>query len=134
MRRPSTRMSSREGSAFVPRARSASPFTVTRPSSINCSLARREATPAWERIFWRRSTTSNFYHGGRGGRGGSILTIHRQTRNVLEQSRRLGVKPIGFFPPVLRVLRGEIFGSEDALPGQYIAPEPGQPHHIPGLD
>ena len=30
---------------------SGAPFTVTRPSIINCSDARRDATPAWERIF-----------------------------------------------------------------------------------
>ena len=31
------------------------PLTVTRPSSISCSLARREAMPACDRIFCRRS-------------------------------------------------------------------------------
>ena len=34
---------------------------VTRPCSINCSDARRDAMPAWERIFCRRST-KRFYH------------------------------------------------------------------------
>ena len=42
------------------------PFTVTRPSSIICSDARREATPACDRIFCRRSITT-VYHEGHGG-------------------------------------------------------------------
>src|SRR6185503_5203539 len=52
-------MSSRAGSAFVPSSRTVVPLTVTRPSSINCSDARREATPAWERIFCKRSITTD---------------------------------------------------------------------------
>jgi hypothetical protein len=31
------------------------PLTLTRPSSISCSLARRDAIPAWDSIFCRRS-------------------------------------------------------------------------------
>ena len=49
-------MSSRDGSALVPSSRTVVPFTVTRPSSISCSDARREAMPACDRIFCRRST------------------------------------------------------------------------------
>src|SRR5215203_6038898 len=60
MRRPSTRMSSSEASAFVPSSRTVVPFTVTRPSSISCSDARLEAIPACDRIFWRRSTSLCF--------------------------------------------------------------------------
>lgn len=54
-RRPSTRMSSCAGSALVPMMRTVSPFTITRPLAISFSAARREATPALARIFWRRS-------------------------------------------------------------------------------
>ena len=32
------------------------PLTVTRPSSINCSDARRDAMPACDKIFCKRST------------------------------------------------------------------------------
>ena len=32
------------------------PFTVTRPSRMILSAWRREATPAWDRIFWSRSS------------------------------------------------------------------------------
>ena len=46
------------GSALVPSSRTVAPLTVTRPSSISCSDARRDATPACDRIFWRRSTLS----------------------------------------------------------------------------
>src|ERR1700730_11162885 len=48
-------MSSRAASAFVPSSRTVVPFTVTRPSSISFSEARREAIPACDRIFWIRS-------------------------------------------------------------------------------
>src|SRR3954469_19692714 len=51
MRLPSTRMSSRAGSALVPSSRTVVPLTVTRPSSISCSAARREAMPACDKIF-----------------------------------------------------------------------------------
>ena len=40
------------------------PFTDTRPSSIICSEARREAMPACERIFCKRSISSLVYHEG----------------------------------------------------------------------
>src|SRR5882762_9068547 len=56
-------MSSRAGSAFVPSSRMVVPFTVTRPSSINCSEARRDATPACERIFCKRSTATVYHEG-----------------------------------------------------------------------
>src|SRR5438552_3058023 len=55
MRRPSTRMSSCAGSAFVPSSVTVAPFTDTRPSSINFSLARRDAMPACDSIFCSRS-------------------------------------------------------------------------------
>src|SRR5260221_10748196 len=54
-------MSSRAGSALLPSSRTVAPFTCTRPSSISCSLARRDATPACDRIFWIRSTET-VYH------------------------------------------------------------------------
>src|SRR5206468_190207 len=44
-------MSSRAGSAFVPSSKVVTPFTLTRPSRIICSDARRDATPACDRIF-----------------------------------------------------------------------------------
>ncbi len=56
MRRPSTRMSSRDGSALVPNSRTVWPLTETRPSASSCSEARREATPAADRIFCKRIT------------------------------------------------------------------------------
>src|SRR5687768_7748657 len=58
MRTPSTRMSSVVTSALVPISRTVSPLTVTRPSAITCSAARRDAMPARDRIFWRRSCMS----------------------------------------------------------------------------
>src|SRR5437867_10785825 len=57
-------MSSRAGSALVPSSRIVAPFTVTRPSSISCSDARREAMPACDRIFCRRSISPTLYHEG----------------------------------------------------------------------
>src|ERR1051326_2466941 len=51
-------MSSRDGSAFAPSAVTVTPLTLTRPSSISFSLARRDATPACDRIFCNRSTVS----------------------------------------------------------------------------
>src|SRR4029453_12936889 len=54
MRRPSTLITSLSGSAFVPSSRTVSPFTITRPSRIIVSEARRDATPAVDRIFCRR--------------------------------------------------------------------------------
>src|SRR5947207_8093591 len=54
MRRPSTLISSREASAFVPSSVTTLPFTDTRPWVISSSESRREATPAVERIFCRR--------------------------------------------------------------------------------
>src|ERR1041384_3320285 len=57
MRRPSTRMSSVAGSAFVPISVTAWPLTVTRPSAMSFSAARRDARPACEMIFWRRMFT-----------------------------------------------------------------------------
>src|SRR5215210_5440629 len=48
-------MSSFAGSALVPSSRTVVPLTVTRPSSISCSDARRDATPACDRIFCSRS-------------------------------------------------------------------------------
>src|SRR5687767_5619039 len=47
-------MSSACGSALTPISRTVRPLTDTRPSSISRSAARREATPACERIFCRR--------------------------------------------------------------------------------
>src|SRR6185369_9140854 len=45
-------------SAFVPSSRTVVPLTVTRPSRINCSDARRDAIPACDRIFCSRSTVA----------------------------------------------------------------------------
>ena len=53
-RRPSRRTSSVARSARVPRAVTARPFTVTRPSWIRVSAARRDASPAIDKIFWSR--------------------------------------------------------------------------------
>src|SRR5258706_9500457 len=66
-------MSSRLGSAFAPSSRTASPLTVTRPSSISCSDARRDATPACDKIFCSRST-STVYH--------EVTTNTKHTANV----------------------------------------------------
>src|SRR6185437_4759606 len=66
---PSTLMWSRSASAFVPSSVTAFPFTVTRPSTINCSALRRDATPAAERIFCRRSSGTGLL-GSRLGRVG----------------------------------------------------------------
>src|SRR3982751_4340781 len=56
MRRPSTLVSSCSGSALVPSVLTVWPFPSTRPCVINSSAARRDATPAAEMIFWRRSS------------------------------------------------------------------------------
>src|SRR5688572_4627063 len=58
MRRPSTLIASFAGSALVPSSRTVWPFTITRPSRIICSDARRDATPAAERIFCSLIKTS----------------------------------------------------------------------------
>ena len=42
------------GSALVPSFETTEPLTVTRPSTINRSAARRDAIPAADRIFWSR--------------------------------------------------------------------------------
>src|SRR5688572_4455487 len=49
-------MSSAAGSALTPISWIVRPLTLTRPSAISFSAARREAIPAWERIFWSRIT------------------------------------------------------------------------------
>src|SRR5436190_5379260 len=60
MRRPSTLITSLLGSAFVPSSSTVSPFTMTRPSRIIFSEARRDATPALDKIFCNLlSTISN---------------------------------------------------------------------------
>src|SRR5687767_8852389 len=43
---------------FVPSVWTISPFTATRPAQMISSLARREATPASARYFWRRTMVS----------------------------------------------------------------------------
>src|SRR5690349_13984138 len=55
---PSEPSTSRAGS------RTASPPTVTRPAKTSCSLARREATPAWARNLARRMGRRPPYSGG----------------------------------------------------------------------
>src|SRR3990172_3371117 len=57
MGRPSTRTTSRSGSAVAPWVVTAWPLTVTRPSAISRSLARREASPASARILLSRFST-----------------------------------------------------------------------------
>src|SRR6185436_17725220 len=47
-------MSSVSASALVPISSTVLPLTVTRPSAISFSAARREAMPAWDRIFCSR--------------------------------------------------------------------------------
>src|SRR6187402_2720252 len=59
MRRPSTLISSTDRSAFVPSSVTVLPFTDTRPCVISSSDSRRDATPAAERTFWRRSPPSD---------------------------------------------------------------------------
>src|SRR5215831_6190783 len=54
---PSTITSSRPGSTFDPSCVTRLPLTLTRPVTIKSSLARREATPASARNFWRRTVT-----------------------------------------------------------------------------
>src|SRR5262245_22651853 len=53
-------MSAVEGSALTPISRTVRPLTVTRPSSISFSAARRDATPACDRIFWSRMPCESF--------------------------------------------------------------------------
>src|SRR5438105_2233952 len=60
MRRSSTRISSVCGSALLPSLRTVWPFTETRPSTISFSAARRDATPAVERIFCSRTSITEF--------------------------------------------------------------------------
>ncbi len=55
-------MSSCAVSALVPSSRIVAPLTLTRPSSISCSAARREAIPARDKIFCNRSTSLSSYH------------------------------------------------------------------------
>src|SRR5579883_2486582 len=49
-------MWSRSRSAFEPSSLTTAPLTVTRPSRMICSACRREAMPACDRIFCRRSS------------------------------------------------------------------------------
>src|SRR5215204_4374589 len=43
-------------SAFDPSSVTTVPFKVTRPSTMIFSDCRRDAMPAWDRIFWSRSS------------------------------------------------------------------------------
>ena len=52
--RPSTVITSREGSACAPGSATTRPLTATRPAAINRSAPRREATPASARILCTR--------------------------------------------------------------------------------
>src|SRR5262245_31275831 len=72
MRLPPTRIESFSGSARSP-SFAAFPLTKTRPSRIHSSASRREAIPAWARIFWMRTPSP----GGRGpgSRASSILRV-----------------------------------------------------------
>src|SRR4051812_44291815 len=88
MRRPSTRMSSASGSAFVPSSRAGVPLTVTRPSSISCSEARREATPACDRIFCSRSI-STAYSTRRASRSDARGRWSRRQAGVIHRSFEL---------------------------------------------
>src|SRR5262245_30828996 len=54
MRRPSTRISSTAGSTLTPIVKMVLSLTVTRPSAMSFSAARREAMPACDNTFWRR--------------------------------------------------------------------------------
>ena len=45
------------------------PLTETRPSVMSFSLARRDATPACDRIFWRRSMVSSIAGSSRSHEG-----------------------------------------------------------------
>src|SRR5947209_1406448 len=72
MRRESTLMASRSGSAFSP-SPATLPLMVTRPSWISSSALRREvATPARARIFCRRSSLM-------GSPPVSLRLLHRQS-------------------------------------------------------
>src|SRR3990172_5117662 len=59
MGRPSTARTSRSGSAVAPWVVTVWPLTVTRPSAISRSLARREASPASARILLSRFSTDD---------------------------------------------------------------------------
>src|SRR5919201_2011131 len=55
MVRPSTWMRSCARSALLPSSRTTLPLTLTWPAAISSSAFRRDATPAWARIFCSRS-------------------------------------------------------------------------------
>src|SRR5712664_3141794 len=107
-------MSSCAGSAFVPSSRTGTPFTGTRPSSISCSLARREAIPAWERIFCNRSTAY------------SLATKARKHENTKGSGLIFGVSWFSWFRGSwFRVFRGS------SLSPKQISPESRELQHVP---
>src|SRR5438045_7535170 len=57
-------MVSVRGSALEPRSSTGVPLTATRPWTMRPSAARRETTPAAERIFCSRSSTRRLYARG----------------------------------------------------------------------
>src|SRR3989442_8907960 len=102
-------MSSCAGSAFVPSSRTVTPFTVTRPASISCPVARREAIPAWERIFCNRSTAY------------SLATKARKHENTKKTKGSGLIFGVSWF----RVFRGS------SLSPKQISPESRELQHVP---
>src|SRR5215468_6284409 len=101
MVRPSTWITSSSRSALLPSSRTILPLTVTCPCSMRISAFRREATPAWARIFCSLSSIVGLFRGRRRERGGGRLRglvglIHRalelrQRRLALQhRPRRFG--------------------------------------------
>src|SRR5436305_5223757 len=87
MRRESTLMASRSGSAFSPTSATL-PLMVTRPSWISSSALRREvATPARARIFCRRSSLM-------GSPPVALRLLHRQSVLLLLHLGHLAQEPL----------------------------------------
>src|SRR5262245_4456929 len=101
---PSTLIMSCERSALVPSSRTTLPFTSTLPSWMSCSALRREAMPAWARIFCSRSCmgldlgcfgirSSGWGERGRGGLAGLVGDADgplQLIERVVALRRRLG--------------------------------------------
>src|SRR3954451_18068158 len=88
----SASLTSRAGSVTV------SPLIVTRPAPMISSARRREATPAWARYFWRRTTgdPTLWVHGSRASRRDALrqrgAALPRPPGVGLGRARREGLR------------------------------------------
>src|SRR4026209_1736650 len=120
---PSTRMWSRSRSALLPSSVTGVPLTTTRLSRISSSAFRREARPARERIFCRRSSAISSLVGRcrrallRFG-GGRRVVRNRHTPDLLEFLQRRQLTQI-LQPELLHELLGGLI--QDGLADHVFA-------------